>query len=76
MANTIPHDRSSEAVIEGGKELTDPDAPLAAEHIPLEEKLEKLQNEMKVLSFKTEGLQNQIESFKFEFHQFIGSDEI
>ncbi|CAH3131869.1 unnamed protein product [Porites lobata] len=54
-ANTIPSDRSSEAVnIEGGKELTDPDAPLAAELIQMEEKLEKLQNEMKVLSIKNE----------------------
>ena len=71
-ANTIPSDRFSEAVIEGGKELTDPDAPLAAEPIHLEEKLEKLQNEMKVLSIKNEGLQNQIESLRFGFHRFIG----
>ena len=71
----IPSERSSEAVIEGGKELTDPDAPLAAEPIHLEEKLEKLQNEMKVLSIKNEGLQNQIESLKFGFHRFIGSDD-
>ena len=75
-ANTIPSDRSSEAVnIEGGKELTDPDAPLAAELIQMEEKLEKLQNEMKVLSIKNEGLQNEIESLKFGFHRFIGSDD-
>ena len=60
--NTIPSDRSSEAVVEGGKELTDPDAPLSAEPMHLEEKLEKLQNEMKVLSIKNEGLKNQIES--------------
>ena len=74
--NTIPSDRSSEAVnIEGGKELTDPDAPLAAELIQMEEKLEKLQNEMKVLSIKNEGLQNEIESLKFGFHRFIGSDD-
>ena len=71
-ANTIPSDRSSEAIIEGGKELTDPDAPLTAEPMHLEEKLEKLQNEMKVLSIKHEGLQNQIESLKFGFHRFIG----
>ena len=75
-ANTIRSDRSSEAVnIEGGKELTDPDAPLAAELIQMEEKLEKLQNEMKVLSIKNEGLQNEIESLKFGFHRFIGSDD-
>ena len=74
-ANTIPSDRSSEAVIEGGKELTDPDAPLASEPIHLEEKLRKLQNEMKVLSIKNEGLQNKIESLKFGFHRFIGSDD-
>ena len=73
-ANTIP--RSSETVIEGGKELTDPDASLGAEPIHLEEKLEKLQNEIKVLSIKNEGLQNQIESLKFGFHQFIGSDDM
>ena len=74
-ANTIPSDGSSEAVIEGGKELTDLDAPLAAEPIHLEEKLEKLQNEMKVLSIKNEGLQNQIQSLKFGFNRFIGSDD-
>ena len=51
-ANTIPSDRSSQAVVEGGKELTDPDVPLAAEPIHFEEKLEKLQNVMKVLSIK------------------------
>ena len=73
-ANTIPSDRSCEAVIEDGKELTDPDAPLAAEPIHLEEKLEKLQNEMKVLSIKNEGLQNHMESLKFGFHRVIGSD--
>ena len=75
MANTIPSDRSSEAVIEGRKELTDPDAPLSAEPIHLEEELEKLQNEIKMLSIKNEGLQNQIESLKFGFHRFIGSDD-
>ncbi|XP_068707919.1 uncharacterized protein [Montipora foliosa] len=74
-ANSILSDRSSESIIEGGKELTDPDAPLAAEPMHLEEKLEKLQNEMKVLSVKHEGLQNQIESLKFGFHRFIGSDD-
>ena len=74
-ANTIPSDRSSEAIIEGGKELTDLAASLAAEPIHLEEKLEKLQNEMRVLSIKNEGLQNQIESLKFGFHRFIGSDD-
>ena len=74
-ANTIPSDRSSEAVIEGWKELTDPDAPVAAESIHLEEKLEKLQNEMKVLPIANEGLQNQIESLKFRFHRFICSDD-
>ena len=42
-ANTIPSDRSSAAIIEGEKELTDPDAPLAAEPMHLEKKLEKLQ---------------------------------
>ena len=56
----FPTAESSEAVIEGGKESTDRDAPLAAEPIHLEEKLERLQNEMKVLSIKNEGLQNQI----------------
>ena len=74
-ANTIPTAESSEAVIEGGKESTDRDAPLAAEPIYLEEKLEKLQNEMKVLSIKNKGFQNQIESLKFGFHRFIGSDD-
>ena len=52
MANTIPSDRSSEGVIEGGKELTDLDAPLAAEPIHLEEKLDKLKNDIKELCQK------------------------
>ena len=52
MANTIPTDRSSEGVIEGGKELTDLDAPFAAEPIHLKEKLDKLKNDMKELCQK------------------------
>ena len=55
--------------------LTDRDAPLAAEPIHLEEKLEKLQNEMKMLSIKNEGLQNQIGRLKFGFHRFISLDD-
>ena len=45
-------------------------APVTAELMNLENEPEKLQKELKVISVR----QTQIESLKFGFHQFIGSD--
>ena len=84
-ANTNTSGRSNKTVTKGGKELTHTvnsvegatagATPVTAEPTNLEDKLEKLENELKVLSVKNDRLQTQIESLKFRFHRFIGSDD-